>query len=155
MVKLREMALSGLVLLGFTGIAQAQDSDDCRFYTYKAEVTGVYDGDTITADIDLGFHVWLRGEKLRLYGIDAPEIKARANRPVNAAEKARGLAARDALRNLILGKEVVLCTIKGKQGKFGRYLARIEIEGLDVNIWLVTNGYAEPYALKGGVTSKN
>ncbi len=127
------MVLACVVMPGILGNAALAQEDECRFYTYKARVTEVYDGDTITADIDLGFHVWLHGEKLRLFGIDTPEIRARANRPVNATEKARGLAARDALRDLILGKEVELCTIKDKKGKYGRYLARIMYDGLDVN----------------------
>ena len=44
-------------------------------YTYKANVTAVYDGDTCTVDIDLGLHTWVRNEKIRLYGINAPEIR--------------------------------------------------------------------------------
>ena len=39
-------------------------------YEYKAQVVSVYDGDTLTVDIDLGFEVWLRKQKIRLAGID-------------------------------------------------------------------------------------
>lgn len=38
-------------------------------YEYRAIVTDIYDGDTITVDIDLGFHAWQKNMKLRLYGI--------------------------------------------------------------------------------------
>ena len=44
-------------------------------YIYKAEVVSVYDGDTITVDIDLGFNVVLRKQKIRLGGINTPEIR--------------------------------------------------------------------------------
>ena len=44
-------------------------------YHYKAFVTQVYDGDTVTVDIDLGLHTWMKGEKLRLYRINAPELR--------------------------------------------------------------------------------
>ncbi len=64
-------------------------------YVYKADVTEVYDADTITADIDLGFHTWRKDEKLRLYGIDAPEVRGKS-RP-------QGLLSRDWLRGQIQG----------------------------------------------------
>lgn len=41
-------------------------------YEYRAFVRKVYDGDTITVDIDLGFEVLLKNQKLRLYGINTP-----------------------------------------------------------------------------------
>jgi len=39
-------------------------------YTYEALVTGVYDGDTITVDMDLGFGVAFRKQKIRLANIN-------------------------------------------------------------------------------------
>tara|TARA_R110001592_G_scaffold362287_2_gene675649 strand:- start:1533 stop:1727 length:195 start_codon:yes stop_codon:yes gene_type:complete len=44
-------------------------------YEYNAKVRGVYDVDTTTVDIDLGFGIYYRGQKLRLLGIDAPEMR--------------------------------------------------------------------------------
>lgn len=44
-------------------------------YTYRALVKSIYDGDTLRADIDLGFGVILADQSLRLLGIDTPEIK--------------------------------------------------------------------------------
>ena len=44
-------------------------------YEYRAKVRGVYDADTITVDIDLGFGIIYTGQKLRLLGIDAPEVR--------------------------------------------------------------------------------
>jgi micrococcal nuclease len=46
-----------------------------KLYHYKARVVDVYDGDTCTVDIDLGLSTWIHGEKLRLYRINAPEVK--------------------------------------------------------------------------------
>jgi hypothetical protein len=43
-------------------------------YQYKAIVTSVYGGDTSTVDIDLGLHTLVRGEKIRLMRINAPEL---------------------------------------------------------------------------------
>jgi micrococcal nuclease len=109
-------------------------------YHYKAIVTAVYDGDTITVDIDLGLKTWIRGEKLRLIRINAPEIRG-AERPI-------GLLSRDFLRTIILNKEVVLETIKDRKEKYGRYLAEIWIKiddqnYLNINDELVAKGFAK------------
>lgn len=122
----------------------AQD-DECALYTYRAKVVRVIDGDTLVADVDLGFRIHVNGETFRLYGIDAPETQSRGGRVVTEEEKARGLLAKETLRAMLEGKDIFLCTIKDKQGKYGRYLARIFYEGVDVNRWLVDNGHAVPY----------
>ncbi len=109
-------------------------SSDC-FFTYKAIIQSVYDGDTVTADIDLGFHTWIHGEKLRLARINAPELKG--------DERPAGLLARDWLRKQILGKSVIIRTIKDKKGKYGRYIAEIILNGNNINDALVRNGYAQ------------
>ncbi len=107
-------------------------------YHYSAVITEVYDGDTVTADIDLGFGLWMRGQKLRLHGIDAPELRG--------AEREEGLKSRDFLRGLVLGKEVTLRTIKDKRGKYGRWLAEIECDGVGwVNAAMVEAGEAAAY----------
>jgi endonuclease YncB( thermonuclease family) len=63
-------------------------------------VIDVYDGDTVTVDLDLGFHVWKRGEKIRLAHIDAPELRGES--------QAEGKAAGDFLRDLVLNKNVII-----------------------------------------------
>jgi len=78
-------------------------------YTYKALVIKAYDADTITVALDLGFKISLT-EKLRLYGINAPEVRGK--------ERELGLISRDRLREKIVGKEVVIKTQKDKKGKF-------------------------------------
>jgi len=108
-------------------------------YHYKAVVTSVYDGDTCTVDIDLGLHTWIRGEKLRLHRINAPELKGN--------ERSRGLKSRDFLRSIIEGKKVTIETIKDKKGKFGRYLAEIWLEEkkekyTNINDLIVKEGFA-------------
>ncbi|MEN7972334.1 MAG: thermonuclease family protein [Verrucomicrobiota bacterium] len=113
-------------------------SKDAELFHYTAQVRSVYDGDTCRVDIDLGLGIWIRNEKLRLVRINAPEM--------TGPDKARGTAARDFLRGLIDGKEVIVETLKDKRGKYGRYLAEIWI-GQDgnwsnVNDALVAAGHA-------------
>ncbi len=110
-----------------------------HLYYYRAVVVSVYDGDTIRADIDLGLHTWVKREKIRLARINAPELRG--------DERPAGLQSRDFLRNLILGKEVVLKTFKDRKGKYGRYLAEVwlfrEDHWVNVNDMLVAHGMAK------------
>jgi len=103
-------------------------------YTYNAIIESVYDGDTVTASIDLGMGVWKRGEKLRLAHIDAPEVKG--------LTREQGLVSRDWLRGEVQGKQVIIKTIKDKKGKYGRYLAELWLDGSNINDRLVKNGFA-------------
>lgn len=105
-------------------------------YNYKAFIKAVYDGDTVTAVVDLGF-LHYQEMKLRLMGIDTPELRGE--------EREQGLIVRDILREKILEKEVEIHTFKDKQGKYGRYLATIIIDELDINQWLVDEGHARVY----------
>ena len=106
-------------------------------YTYRARITGVYDGDTVTAEIDLGFNIFFT-EKIRLSGINAPELKG--------GEKSKGEKSRDALKKLVLNKEVILKTEKDRKEKYGRYLGTIYIEKngewICANDWMVEQKYA-------------
>lgn len=104
-------------------------------YIYKAIVVSVYDGDTIRVDIDLGFGIWKKNEPIRLYGIDAPEIRG--------SERVEGLKSRDWLRTIILNCEFEIKTFKDKKGKYGRYLAEILKDGENINHRLVNEGLAE------------
>lgn len=110
-----------------------------KLYHYRAHVVAVYDGDTCTVNIDLGFHTWVHEEKLRLVRINAPEV--------TGVSKAAGLAARDFLRGCIDGKDVFIQTLKDKQEKYGRYLAEVFVQQgelwVNVNDLMVQNRHAE------------
>ena len=90
-------------------------------YEYRTKLVKVVDGDTVDVDIDLGFGVWLKDERVRIMGIDTPESRTR-----DKVEKVFGLAAKNRLKEL-LGKTPVLKTQVSKngedmKGKFGRIL---------------------------------
>jgi micrococcal nuclease len=108
-------------------------------YEYRAYVRKVYDGDTITVDIDLGFGVLLKNQKIRLYGINTPEVRGES--------KEEGKKVRDLVRQRILGKWVVIKTRRDKKGKYGRYLGIVyesEVEE-SLNDWLLCEGHAVKY----------
>ena len=104
-------------------------------YEYRAFVTKVYDGDTITVDIDLGFNTKIIGEKVRLKGLNAPEIRG--------VERTEGLQSRDWLRNGVLNRDIIVKTEQDKKGKYGRYIGTIYLDGNDINKELVANNHAE------------
>lgn len=105
-------------------------------YVYKADIIAVYDGDTCTAIVDLGMRVSVE-ITIRLYGINTPELRG--------AQKLDGIKARDYLRSLILMKSVIIKTYKDKTEKYGRWLAEIFIDGVNINEKLVQEGYAVRY----------
>lgn len=109
-------------------------------YNYKAIVTKIYDGDTITLDIDLGFGIWKKKQSIRLARIDAAEIRGE--------ERPQGLIVRDTLREWIpLGTEIHLETVKDRTGKYGRYIGEIYPigESLSYNQRLLNENLVEPY----------
>lgn len=97
-------ALAGEAATGTAVAAGTPPALEQSLYHYRALVTEVYDGDTVTVDLDLGFHVWKRGEKIRLADIDAPELQGET--------KVEGKAAGDFLRELVLNKRVAAPTSK-------------------------------------------
>ena len=90
-------------------------------YEYKCKILRVVDGDTVDVDIDLGFGVWMRNQRIRMYGIDAPE-----SRTSNQTEKVYGVASKRFLEGMCDDKNgLVLRTHKDKKGKFGRILGEL------------------------------
>jgi micrococcal nuclease len=104
-------------------------------YHYKAVVLRVIDGDTIELLIDVGFRQSLV-IRARLLNINAPELHKRA-------EMIAGKKSRDALRNLIDGKDVIIRTSKADD--WGRWLVEVWIYGdyeQSVNDWMVEHRHA-------------
>ena len=64
-------------------------------YEYKCKLTRVIDGNTIDAEIDLGFNVIVR-QRIRLFGIETPQLQT--NDP---QQKEKGITARTRLIELL------------------------------------------------------
>lgn len=107
-------------------------------YEYKiAEVLKVYDGDTITVKVDLGFGIY-KIETFRLSDLDAPEVRGE--------ERPEGLVSRDYLRERIAAadvNEMTIKTVRDKKGKYGRYIAEFFINEVSINKELIEKGLAE------------
>jgi micrococcal nuclease len=116
-------------------------------YTYEIKLDRVIDGDTIDAYIDLGFDVSVK-KRIRFMGINTPESRTR-----DLEEKARGLAAKDRLKNLLEGTKTIQLKSHGV-GKYGRCLGELNIDIVDgkegvtltnVNELLIKEGHAVEY----------
>lgn len=97
-----------------------------HLFAFSAKVVKISDGDTITI---------LQGKqqiKVRLFGIDAPELK-----------QPYGKKSKQFLANLIAGK-VVEVEENGKD-RYKRILGIVYHKGQDINAQMVENGYAWAY----------
>jgi micrococcal nuclease len=123
-------------------------------HEYKVKILKVVDGDTVDVDIDLGFGIWLKDERVRIMGIDTPE-----SRTSDKVEKVFGLAAKNRLISLLGNdkdwrKENVIAILqtqvskKGEdmKGKFGRILGNFaNINGEKCADILISEGHAVEY----------
>lgn len=120
-------------------------------YRYKVDVTRVVDGDTVDVDVDLGFGMTYKKQRVRMVGIDTPESRTR-----DLEEKFYGKQSKYFLESLLKDKEVQL--VSHDKGKFGRILGELFIvdseplkDGLinnaagNVNKMMVDNYRAVPY----------
>jgi len=99
-------------------------------------VLKVYDGDTITivGRVDRRMYKF----SVRLARIDAPEIRTKF-----VGEKRAAIRSRDALQSLVGRKVIELRGIKRE--KYGRVLAEVWFDGMNVNDWMLQQGYAVGY----------
>jgi micrococcal nuclease len=108
-------------------------------YEYNCKIVRVVDGDTVDVDIDLGFGVVFANQRVRLYGIDAPESRTR-----DLVEKKFGLYAKEFLKKR-LGKSCTLRTRLDGKGKFGRILGEFIVDGVNVNEEMVDKNMVVRY----------
>ena len=119
-------------------------------YTYNGKLLRTIDGDTVeillektfSLDIDFGFFVKDKMElkksaivTFRLLGINAPESKG-PSREV-------GKKSKDYLDSLLREKNIVVNSYK--QDKYGRWLAELFVDGVNINKLMLESGYAQKY----------
>ena len=119
-----------------------QSNIDPYIYRIKS-VTKVVDGDTIDADIDLGFDISLT-KRIRLAGIDTPE-----SRTTNLKEKALGLESKEWMKKTLAGaKDILIKTeLPDSTEKYGRIIGHLFINGQEtsLNNQMIAEGYALAY----------
>ena len=116
-------------------------------FEYNCKIVKVVDGDTADVDIDLGFGVWLKKQRIRFYGIDTPE-----SRTSDKVEKIYGLMAKDVVLHFLpVGSTQTLRTRQDGKGKYGRILGEFLIHDaktdsqMTINDWMIREHHAVAY----------
>ena len=105
----------------------------------SVELVSVYDADTITVNLPCDVELFCNNTKVRLAGIDTPEIRTK-----NICEKTKAIKARDYVRKLLeesLDIDLIDCT----KGKYFRILCSISINKGDLTNLLLEKRYGYPY----------
>lgn len=108
------------------------------FYKVK-EIARVVDGDTVDCVIDLGFSLDYN-TRVRLQGIDAPESRTR-----DLEEKHFGNAATQYLQSCIDNATEIFIKTELGNGKYGRVLGTLYLDGVNINERMCAEGHAVPY----------
>jgi micrococcal nuclease len=121
-------------------------------YIYRIkQILRVIDGDTIDADIDLGFDISLT-KRIRLAGVDTPE-----SRTADANEKKYGLESKEWLKHHVENAQHILIKteLPDSTEKYGRIIGHLFINDQEtsLNDQMVIEGYAWTY--DGGTKKKN
>ena len=109
-------------------------------YRYKVNVVKVVDGDTVDVDIDLGFGMSYKKQRVRMVGIDTPESRTR-----DLVEKKFGKASKAHLKSILESGDIEL--VSHDKGKFGRILGDLFIGSstFSVNQQMINDHHAVAY----------
>ena len=109
-------------------------------YRYKVYVTRVVDGDTVDVDVDLGFGMIYKKQRVRMMGIDTPESRTR-----DLEEKFYGKASKANLKRILKDQEIQM--VSHDKGKFGRILGELFIgnSSYSINQQQIDEYHAVPY----------
>ena len=100
-------------------------------YEYRAKLARVIDGDTVVLDIDLGLDVTHR-IVVRVLGINCPERFTEEGKQATAFTKL-----------FLENRDLTITTVKDSREKYGRYLARIYVDNLDLTSLLLSKGLGQ------------
>jgi micrococcal nuclease len=118
-----------------------EDTTEFIFPITGGRVIKCYDADTITIASKMPYNDSpIYRFSVRLNGIDTPEIKGK---DVTPDEKQAASNARDFVSNLILNKYVRLEKVENE--KYGRILADVYINDINLNELLIKERYAVKY----------
>lgn len=109
-------------------------------YRYRVYITRVVDGDTVDVDVDLGFGMIYKKQRVRMVAIDTPESRTR-----DLEEKFYGKQSKYFLESLLKDQKIQL--VSHDKGKFGRILGELFVDGvaISINQLMIDNHHAVPY----------
>lgn len=124
-----------LILIILTCIAIPKEYGTIRG---KIELVRVYDGDTFIINIVNYPKIIGQNIRIRIYGINTPEIRGTDIRTKLLAKEAR-----DYLKEILVGKKIVLKNVR--RGKYFRIVANVYADKINVGELMLEKGYAVEY----------
>lgn len=121
--------------------------ENCQEFSLRGmkkyvKVIDVYDGDTMT--VSFIFRGKIYQTKVRLYGVDTPELRPRLNVQDRKKEIAKANIAKDFVREKCQNR-IVLAEFIDKKEKFGRHLANIFVDDDNLSQLLIQKGLGKEY----------
>jgi len=118
-----------------------------NLYYYRVKVVDVIDGDSVRIDIDLGFEHWVVNQNVRMFGLNAPEIRTRDLHEKEIGLKVKAWVEEKFKEN---GDYCYMESHYDKSGKFGRILGTFWLKDLDgelynLNELMLNEGLADLY----------
>lgn len=134
LLRVRIVTIAGAILTLCCGCAPSPAASQTEGEARSVTVEHVLDGDTIIVDGD---------ERVRLLGVDAPEVSHNGS----IAEPCANEAATLSTTTLESAKTVELVTDDSQPAtdRFGRTLAYVEADGADMSAKLLETGLADVY----------
>lgn len=105
-------------------------------WTVPATVKRVIDGDTLVCDLDLGWGVWQHDRRVRLAGVNCPEMNTPA-----------GELARKFVIDLLTDCRWEVTVVSHSLDKYGRVLGEVRLgenEVTNLSALLLAEGHAVP-----------
>lgn len=125
-------------LLSSAHHARAADNES-NILTFKAEFISCYDGDTCTVNLANEKPIWGRNRKIRLSGIDTPEMRGKCDYEKQLAKQARD----EVIRLLSNARKIELRVYEhNPRDNFGRLIAIVYADNINVNQYLLNNKLA-------------
>lgn len=131
--------LAVCIMMMYSKICEA---DDCKHTDNSfncVKYVDNFDGDSVTFDIPDVPAYFGHNAHVRVYGIDTPEMTSK-----NTCAKKVAIKARNEVRDILSKAKKISLTNIGKE-KYGRILANVIADGLDVGTTLVNEKLAYPY----------
>ena len=145
MANLLKLLLLFAVMIGAVWTVEGMDGEEVAARNFTSETrigfglcSGRGDKRNCVVDGD-SFH--LGGQKIRLLGVDAPEIGS----AMCAAEREKGEAARERLRAILSSAPIRLTSDTRDRDQYGRLLRNARVDGRDVGETLIAEGLARKY----------
>ena len=131
-----------IVLLVLVSVVSSCDLDHTDLSLSSSDIKSIYDGDTITVKCLSGFKCKKNAIKVRIKGVDTPEIKGKCRNETLLARKAKQFTVAFVRTT---GEIKLSYNEYDKYDRYGRLLAYLSVDGKDLSKSLINNNLGRHY----------